>query len=139
MLLVSNSKIMAKMLSKHDSPTTIVAYVTLLMTPVTLVPALFFWQWPSFEQLLWLTGLGLCGTTGHLLFTNAYRLADVSLVDPISSMRMVWAAVISYVVFSEFPDTWTWIGAGIIVVGTSYMARRDAVSGVKRPLATTED
>lgn len=139
MLLVSNSKIMAKMLSKHDSPTTIVAYVTLLMTPVTLVPALFVWQWPNFEQLLWLTGLGLCGTTGHLLFTNAYRLADVSLVDPISSMRMVWAAVISFVVFAEFPDTWTWIGAGIIVVGTSYMARRDAVRGVKRPLATTED
>lgn len=139
MLLVSNSKIMAKMLSKHDSPTTIVAYVTLLMTPVTLVPALFFWQWPSFEQLLWLTGLGLCGTTGHLLFTNAYRLADVSLVDPIGSTRMIWAAVISYVVFSEFPDTWTWIGAGIIVVGTSYMARRDAVRGVKRPLVTTAD
>lgn len=139
MLLVSNSKIMAKMLSKHDSPTTIVAYVTLLMTPVTLVPALFVWQWPTFEQLLWLTGLGLCGTTGHLLFTNAYRLADVSLVDPIGSMRMIWAAVISFVVFAEFPDTWTWIGAGIIVVGTSYMARRDAVRGVKRPLATTED
>ncbi len=138
-LLAAASKIVAKMLSNHDSPTTIVAYLTLLMTPVTLVPALFFWQWPSFEQLLWLTGLGLCGTTGHLLLANAYRLADVSLVDPVSSMRMVWAAVISYAVFAEFPDSWTWIGAGIIVVGTSYMARRDAVRGVNRPPATTED
>ena len=136
--LVSNSKVMAKMLSRHDSPTTIVAYVTLLMTPVTLIPALFVWQWPTLEQFLWLTAIGLCGTTGHLLFTHAYKLADVSLVEPVSAMRMVWAAVISYVVFAEFPDTWTWIGAGIIVVGTTYMARRDVAHGVKRPLPTTE-
>ena len=137
-LLVSNSKIMAKMLSRHDSPTTIVAYVTLLMTPVTLIPALFVWQWPNLEQLIWLITVGLLGTTGHLLFTHAYKLADVSLVEPVSAMRMVWAAVISYVVFAEFPDTWTWIGAGIIVVGTTYMARRDVAHGVKRPLPTTE-
>ena len=139
MLLVSNSKIMAKWLSGHDKPTTIVAWVTLLMTPLTLVPAVFVWQWPNFEQLLWLAGIGVCGTTGHLLFTNAYKLADVSLVDPVSSMRMVWAALISYVVFSEFPDSWTWAGAGLIVVGTTYMARRDRVRGVERPLATTDD
>ena len=139
MLLVSNSKIMAKWLSGHDKPTTIVAWVTLLMTPLTLVPAVFVWQWPNFEQLLWLAGIGVCGTTGHLLFTNAYKLADVSLVDPVSFMRMVWAALISYVVFSEFPDSWTWAGAGLIVVGTTYMARRDRVRGVERPLATTDD
>ncbi|MEP4886210.1 MAG: EamA family transporter, partial [Alphaproteobacteria bacterium] len=40
-LLVSNSRIMAKMLSRYDSPTTIVAYLTLFMTPITLIPALF--------------------------------------------------------------------------------------------------
>ena len=137
-LLVSNSKVMAKMLSRHDSPTTIVAYVTLLMTPITLIPALFVWQWPNLEQLLWLIAIGLCGTTGHLLFTHAYKLADVSLVEPVSAMRMVWAAVISYLVFAEFPDTWTWVGAGIIVVGTTYMARRDVARGVQRPLPTTE-
>jgi drug/metabolite transporter (DMT)-like permease len=125
-LLVSNSKVMAKMLSRHDSPTTIVAYVTLLMTPITLIPALFVWQWPNIEQLLWLVAIGLCGTTGHLLFTHAYKLADVSLVEPVSAMRMVWAAVISYLVFTEFPDTWT------------YMARREVARGVQRPPPTTE-
>jgi drug/metabolite transporter (DMT)-like permease len=122
MALVSGSKVIAKSLSKYDTPTTIVAYVTLLMTPITLVPALFVWQWPTLSQLPWLIAIGLLGTTGHLLFTNAYRLADVSLVDPASFMRMVWAALISYVVFDEFPDTWTWAGAAIIVVGTTWMA-----------------
>jgi drug/metabolite transporter (DMT)-like permease len=139
MALVSGSKVLAKWLSQHDTPTTIVAWVTLLMTPLTLVPALFVWQWPNFEQLLWLAAIGLCGTTGHLLFTNAYKLADVSLVDPVSFMRMVWAALIGYVVFAEFPDTWTWVGAALIVAGTTYMARRDRVRGVARPPATPAD
>ncbi|MEK9662080.1 MAG: DMT family transporter [Alphaproteobacteria bacterium] len=124
MVLVSGSKAIAKWLSQYDTPTTIVAYVTLLMTPITLVPALFVWQWPTLAQLPWLVAIGLLGTTGHLLFTNAYRLADVSLVDPASFMRMVWAALISYFVFDEFPDAYTWTGAAIIVIGTTWMATR---------------
>ena len=88
MVLVSGSKIIAKWLSQFDTPTTIVAYVTLLMTPITLVPAIFVWQWPTLAQLPWLIAIGLLGTTGHLLFTNAYRLADVSLVDPARSGRL---------------------------------------------------
>ena len=132
-LLVSNSKIMAKMLSRHDSPTTIVAYVTLLMTPVTLIPALFVWQWPNFEQFLWLIAIGLCGTTGHLLFTHAYKLADVSLVEPVSAMRMVWAALISYVVFAEFPDTWTWTAGGVHCTGKPGPGSAPGSSSSARP------
>lgn len=139
MLLVSGSKVITKHLSQFDNPTTIVAWVTLLMTAITAVPAAFVWQWPAPGELLWLAAIGLCGTTGHLLFTNAYRLADVSLVDPVSFMRMVWAALISYVVFAEFPDVYTWTGAALIVAGTTYMARRDRVRGVKRPPGTTDD
>jgi drug/metabolite transporter (DMT)-like permease len=132
MVMVSASKVTAKWLSQFDTPTTIVAYVTLLMTPITLVPALFVWQWPTLEEFGWLTAIGLLGTTGHLLFTNAYRLADVSLVDPASFMRMVWAALISYAVFDEFPDAWTWGGSAIIVIGTTWMARRGRAPDVKR-------
>lgn len=132
MVLVSGSKIIAKWLSQVDSPTTIVAYVTLLMTPITLVPALFVWQWPTLTQLPWLVAIGLLGTTGHLLFTNAYRLADVSLVDPASFMRMVWAALIGYFVFAEFPDIWTWAGSAVIVVGTTWMATRGRDRDTKR-------
>ena len=100
--------------------------------PITLIPAIFVWQWPSIDQLLWLAAIGVCGTTGHLLFTNAYRIADVSLVDPIGFMRLIWGALLGYFLFSEFPDVYTWIGAGIIVLGTTYMAQRDKVRGTDR-------
>ena len=69
--------------------------------------------------------IGSFGSTGHLLFVKAYKLADVSLVEPVMFTRMVWAALFGWVLFFEFPDMWTWTGAAIVIVGTTYLARRE--------------
>lgn len=122
---VSASKLIAKSLSLTEGTAAIVAYLTFLMMPITLVPALFVWVWPTPPQLGLLAIIGALGTTGHLLFIKAYKLADVSLVEPVMFMRMVWAAFIGLLVFAEFPDAWTWIGAAIVVIGTTHLARRE--------------
>jgi drug/metabolite transporter (DMT)-like permease len=122
---VSNSKLMAKILTRFDSPTTIVAYMTILMIPITAVPAFFVWQTPTPFQLIFLAMIGVFGTIGHLLFVQAYKLADMSLVEPAMFTRMIWAALISLVLFAEFPSPWTWAGAGVIVVGTTLLARKE--------------
>jgi drug/metabolite transporter (DMT)-like permease len=124
-LCVSTSKLIAKGLARSDSTAAIVAYLTLFMMPITLVPALFVWRWPSFEMLALLALIGTFGSTGHLLFIRAYKLADVSLVEPMMFTRMVWAALIGWLLFAEFPDGWTWVGAAVVVIGTTYLARRE--------------
>ncbi len=137
-VVISGSKLMAKVMTGTESAPTIVGLLTVLMVPTTLVPALFVWQTPNLEQLALLVLIGVLGTIGHLLFVQAYRLADISLVEPAIFTRMIWAALIGFVLFSEFPDLWTWIGGAVIVVGTTYIARREAVRGVKRaPSAAT--
>ena len=70
--------------------------------------------------------IGVFGTLGHLLFVQAYKMADMSLVEPAMFTRMIWAALISLILFSEFPTPWTWAGAGVIVVGTTLLARKEA-------------
>jgi drug/metabolite transporter (DMT)-like permease len=122
---VSNSKLIAKILTRHDSPTTIVAYMTILMIPITAVPAFFVWQTPTLYQLFFMALIGVFGTIGHLLFVQAYKMADMSLVEPAMFTRMIWAALISLVLFAEFPNPWTWAGAGVIVVGTTLLARKE--------------
>ena len=131
-VIAASSKLMAKVLSGKESAATIVALLTVLMVPITLVPALFVWQTPTLYQLIFLALIGVFGTFGHLLFVQAYKLADISLVEPAIFTRMIWAALIGFVLFAEFPDMWTWIGGGVIVVGTTYIARREAVRGVKK-------
>lgn len=45
--LASLSKVCAKKLTASDNPATVAASVQFLMMVITLVPALFFWDWPN--------------------------------------------------------------------------------------------
>ena len=125
---VSGSKLIAKSLTRTDQTATIVAYLTLTMMPITLVAALFVWRWPSLTELFWLAAIGTMGSCGHLCYIKAYTLADVSAVEPITFTRLIWAALIGYLAFAEFPDLWVWIGGGMIVAATSYIAHREVAT-----------
>jgi drug/metabolite transporter (DMT)-like permease len=123
-LCVSVSKLMAKSLSRTEGTATIVIYLMFLMMLITAVPASLVWQWPNLMQLGVLAMIGTFGTTGHVLFVQAYKLADVSLLEPVMFTRMVWAALIGFVVFAECSDVWTWAGAAVIVIGTTFVTGR---------------
>ncbi len=128
---VSGSKLIAKDLTRTDSTTTIVACLTLLMIPVTAAPAGFVWQTPNPEQLAMLALIGALGSCGHLCFVQAYRLADVGLVEPMVLFRLVWASLLGYLAFAEIPGPEVWIGGAMIVAATTYVARRESRGGAK--------
>ena len=132
----AGTKLMAKHLSQFDSPMTVGAYVAIIQTPITFTLALFVWTWPTLTQLAWLLAVGLLAALGHVTMVIALRNVDASFLEPFLFVRLIWAATIGYVAFSELPDAWTWAGALIIIVATSYVARREyiAVSAERRVL-----
>lgn len=121
------NKVMIKSLTRTDDPGTIVAYVMLLMLPITLVPALFVWQWPTVPELVVLAMAGGLSALGNITLVRGYKAIDVGLLEPITFTRLVWASIIGYLVFAEFPDYWTWLGGSMIVAATSFIAHREAV------------
>lgn len=118
--------IIIKTLSRTDSSVTITAYMVLLMSPLSLVPALFFWQWPNGEQLLWLAFVGISGTLAQLVMTQAFHVADTTAVLPLDFMKLVWGAMIGYVVFSEVPDAGVWLGGITVFAAATYIAYRES-------------
>ncbi|NQV57612.1 MAG: DMT family transporter [Rhodospirillales bacterium] len=122
----AGTKIFAKHLSKWDSAITCSAYVAILQTPISFVLALFFWTTPSPIQLAWIAAVGVLAAIGHITMVMAIRYVDVSSLEPFVFTRLIWAALIGYFAFSEFPGVWTWIGAAIIVGATSYILRRES-------------
>ena len=128
---VSCSKLIAKQLTRTESTATIVAYLTLLMIPVTAMPAALVWQSPNVEQLAILVLIGTLGSGGHICFIQAYRLADVGMGEPMILFRLVWASVLGFLVFAEVPGIEVWIGGAMIVAATSYVARRESRSDTK--------
>jgi drug/metabolite transporter (DMT)-like permease len=121
--------LMVKDLLRTESSNAVVTYMVLLMTPISLLPALFVWSWP--EPWTWaiLIGMGLVATIGHICITHSYKLAEASAVLPYDYTRMIFAAAIGYLWFAEIPDLWTWIGAGIIAAAAVYIAHREALYG----------
>ena len=120
------SVLFIKALSRTEHPTAIVLYMNLFLTPLSLVPALFVWRWPSAPMLTALAGLGLFATLAHQLLTRAYAKADASAVIPFDYARLPFIAVMAYAAFGEVPSVWTWPGAAIIAAAAIYIARREA-------------
>ncbi len=119
--------LMVKSLSRTESSLTIVAYMAVLMTPVSLIPALFVWQWPSYTELGWLAMMGAIGTAVHFILAQAVRQADLSVVMPFDFAKLVWISLIGYMLFAEVPAWTTWAGGALIFASGAYIARRETL------------
>ncbi len=115
-----------KILSRTEKPEAIVTWMGLFMTPVSLIPALFFWRGPSLAETGVLIAIGGLATIGQVAMTRAYAATEATIVLPFDYARLPFVAAIGFFVFAELPDAWTWIGAAIIAVATLYIAHRES-------------
>jgi drug/metabolite transporter (DMT)-like permease len=117
--------IFTKQLARRESPTAVVTIMVLIMTPMSLIPALFVWAWPAPSLWPLLLAMGLAGSLGHTTFVRALRLAEASSLMPYDYARLIFAAAIGWIFFAEVPDNWTWVGSAIIAAAAVYIARRE--------------
>ena len=118
--------ILVRVLARTEPPATIVAHMFAWVTPLSLVPALFVWTMPVGEVWLWILGMTLASTIGHLCATRALAIAETSAIMPFDYLRLLSFGVVGYVAFGEVPDRWTLVGAAIIAASTFYIGRREA-------------
>jgi len=122
--------IMIKSLARTDSSLTITCYMVLLMTPLALIPASLVWTWPQGIEWLWLIACGVLGTLAQWIMTQAFRVADATVVLPFDFTRLVFSALLGWILFEEFPDIWVWTGGLIILTGVLWMTRLEARGSV---------
>ena len=118
--------VLVKQLTAHDDPDKIVFLTNILMTPLSLIPALFVWTWPTIEVLPALMGMGLCAVLGHICVVRGYAATDASLGMTFEFSKLPFTVAMTYLAFSESIDLWTWIGAFIIFASALYITRREA-------------
>lgn len=118
--------IQIKQLSQVDPADRIVFLTTLIWVPMSLVPALTVWEWPQGIVWLWVVAAGAMGTAGHMLWTRALKLGDVSALTPISFTQLPLVALAGWLLFQEPVDRWTAIGATVVFAANAYIAHREA-------------
>jgi len=124
--LIACITIMMKILSRLDAPTTLVFWSSIILSLCTLGPALWFWTMPSWEILLILLALAMCGTIGQTMLIRGYAAGETMAVTPFDYARLLYSALFGYLLFFEVPDIWTIVGALVIVASTLYIAHREA-------------
>ena len=125
-LLWAIAMIDIKVLGRTETSQTITAYVTVLLTPLTLVPALLVWQTPSPDMWVLLIFIGVIGTIGQIVITEAIKLVDMTVLMPFDFLKLVWAAFLGMIFFAEVPDALTWVGAAIVFASSFYIVWREA-------------
>ena len=124
--LFAASFLITKALTRRDTPEVIVAWQSLTVSAFTLPLALWVWQWPSTGGWALAVAGGLLGSLGHVLLTHAYRVADISAATGVKFLDLVWAVLLGWAVFAEWPTAFTLAGAAVILLSTTWIARVEA-------------
>jgi drug/metabolite transporter (DMT)-like permease len=102
-----------------EDPRVLLFYPALIGTAVMSVLAPGF-AWPSsmpWSHVLLIVCGGLFGTVGHFLFILAFRLAPASALTPFTYMQLVWAMLLGWLLYGDFPDAYRI--AGMVVIAAS--------------------
>ena len=117
--------IVIKILGRTESSVTITTYLILLMAPLSAIPAAMVWRTPTVDQLSVMALMGVLGTFGQLLMTQALKEGDTNVVMPLDFLKMIWAVLLGFFIFGEVPGIFTWLGGAMIFSSITYIAYRE--------------
>lgn len=103
-----------------DGFNTNVLYMALVGCVVTTVFGLSAWRAPTMTEWGWLAIISILSVVAQLLLVKALEFAPASLLQPFNYSMLVFATLIGLFAFGEFPDTWTIMGASIIIISGLY-------------------
>lgn len=72
--------------------------------------------------------IAVMSLAGMSLTIAAYRVAEATVVAPMQYSQIVWATVYGALIFSEFPDMPTLVGAGIVILSGVFIVWRENAS-----------
>jgi drug/metabolite transporter (DMT)-like permease len=75
-------------------------------------------------MLIFLTALvGLASIVGSIWVAKAYSNAPTAYIAPIHYTQIIWGALFGALLFSEYPDIWTGVGAAVIIAAGLMLIR----------------
>lgn len=87
----------------------------------------FVWKPMNMGDTLILISMSVVAVIGHILLTNAFVRAPISVVAPFEYSALIWSTLFGFLIWGDFPASHVWIGAGIITASGLYMVHRERV------------
>ena len=100
---------------REDRPETTLLYTAVIGFAVWSASVPFAWEPPDAYGWTLLGAVGVLGIVTHGLLILAAREAPAAVLQPFNYTLLVWATLWGWVGFGAFPDSWTIIGAAVVV------------------------
>jgi drug/metabolite transporter (DMT)-like permease len=121
-------QITTRLLARTEDAIVTLYYSAVVGVVLLSIAVPFFWVDPTrWYEAAMLAGLGFFGGLGHYFLIKAHDLAPVALLSPMTYGSLLTGTLFGYLVFGQFPDGWTLLGAGILVATGAYIIYRETV------------
>lgn len=140
-LVFAGSYLLAKVLVDQTRPIVVIGMLSIWVT-ITLAPfAAAVWVTPTLTELAILTGVAFFATIGHYTMTLAFKVAPLTVTQPVTFLQLIWAVALGALVFQEAVDIWVVIGGSVILCSITFITWREAVlnrRAITPPLPATK-
>lgn len=86
------------------------------------------WVWPPGWDFFLMASCGFIAAVGLTLLTQAYRIAQSSIVAPFEFTFAFWGILWGWLFWGDLPDALGWLGIGIIIVAGVYVLQSERQS-----------
>ena len=133
----AGATIQVRRLTASEKTGAIVFYFSLMTTLLGLFTLVLGWRMPSGTELALLVLIGILGGIGQILLTESYRHGDASLVAPFEYTTMIWAVLIGWFAFGQWPQPAVAVGGAIVAAAGMFVVWRERRLGLLRAEVAT--
>ncbi|WP_309093122.1 DMT family transporter, partial [Phenylobacterium sp.] len=114
-----------KVMTRDHAPSVLLVWAMTLGLIFSIPGAILTWRWPEPVDLALLCAMGVMGTITQGCYIKGMQIGDAAAMAPIDYTRLVFAAVIGFLLFHEIPTVWTLTGAAVVVASTLLITWRE--------------
>jgi drug/metabolite transporter (DMT)-like permease len=82
---------------------------------------------PDRSRWIGLISTGAVASFGHWMLVMAHSRAPAAILAPFTYTQIIWMLALGYFIFGDWPDLWTFVGAGIVIASGLYLLFRERI------------
>lgn len=121
----TGNALITRHVGRSEPPWTSLIYAAAFGVIVLSVVQPFVWVAIATGDVALFVLMGALGTAAQLALIRSFSTAEAAVVAPFAYLGIVFAAIWGAVLYGEYPDIWTVIGALVIIAAGLYVWHRE--------------
>jgi drug/metabolite transporter (DMT)-like permease len=110
-----------KRLQTTEPTRVIMFYYAFWNTLLAAIPAAIWWVTPNAYEFMVLIAVGFLGMAGQGMITHGLSQGDATVLIPLDYSRILYSAIVGYLLFAEIPSAWSFAGMALIIACSLYL------------------